>query len=608
MFKIKSKMKYYYLPVFLMVISFFSNAQIWYVTPAGDGNFDGTSWANAFPGSSLQTTIDAANTGEEVWVAAGTYKPTAGADRTASFNMKNGVTLYGSFTGTETSVSQRVFTNGLTSILSGEIGVPGIGDNCYHVINNFNLDNSAVIDGFIIRDANDDRTATTTDGLGGGIYNNGSNPGNICSPTIRNCVITNNQAVFGAGIFNSGYNGGAANPLILNCIIADNTAITGGGGIDNFGLLNGNASPVITNCVIANNTASQRAGAMYCWGGNNGNASPVILNTIFINNSAIDGGAIVADRLNAVSGSSGSSNPNCKNCIFWENTASGSGPQFFILGGATFTATYSDIDLTGQISPHIISGAATGNIDTDPLLVNIVLGAGPDGNWMTNDDGFRLSGVASPCYNTGDNTGVSATDILGNTRINTGIVDMGAYEFNSGILPVMFISFFARPGHYNEVKLYWKTANEQNNKGFYIQRSKNNINFETIDFVKGAINNSDTGNYFFTDVLPDPGQYFYRLKQVDIDDTYTYSNVVSIKSHVRRVNVYPNPAKEIIHISGLFLSEIQNIEVINSNGIKVKTIKKINNGSINIKELPAGVYTLMINTEKEIIARQIIKK
>ena len=420
------------LSVFLIAIVLKLQGAIRYVTPSGAGSLNGTSWANAFPGTSLQVAITASSSGDEVWVAAGTYFTTTTITRTISFTMKNDVAIYGSFAGTETLLSQRILTSGLTSILSGEIGAAGIADNSYHTISNAGLNNTAIIDGFIIRGANDNRPATLTDGLGGGIYNDGSGGGNLCSPTIRNCVIVNNQAAFGAGIFNNGYNGGNSSPIISNCVISTNTATTGGGGLDNFGVA-GIASPTITNCIIYNNTATQRAGGMYCWGGSSGNANPIVLNTVFVSNTAVDGGGVVSDRLNlSGGGSSGNSNSNFRNCIFWGNTASGTGSQFFNLGGATFVATYSDINLTGQVSPHIVSGPATGNININPLFSNIALGVGADGNWMTTDDGFQLQS-SSPCINVGDNTGVPLTDILSNNRIFNSIVDMGAYEFSSTV-------------------------------------------------------------------------------------------------------------------------------------------------------------------------------
>ncbi|MDP1803128.1 MAG: T9SS type A sorting domain-containing protein [Bacteroidota bacterium] len=420
-------MKHVYLFILLVAGAFSSYSVTRFVTPAGNGSMNGSSWLNAFPSTSLQIAINLSGSGDEVWVATGIYYTTSSATRSISFSMKNNVSIYGSFVGTETSITQRNLTAGLSSTLSGGIGTVGIGDNSYHVISNSNLNNTAVIDGFIIRDGNDDRSATSNDfGLGGGIYNGGSGTGNVCSPTIRNCVITNNQAVFGAGIFNNGYLSGTSNPIILNCVITTNTATTGGGGIDNFGVA-GNASPIITNCVIYNNTAAFRAGAMYCWGGNNGNASPVVLNTCFVNNTAVDGGAIVCDRLNTSAGSSGTATPNFRNCIFWGNTASGTGPQFLILANAAFVATYTDIDMTGQTSPHIMSGPGTATINSNPGFSSIVNGAGPDNKWLTYDDGLQLI-FPSPCMNSGDNTSVTSTDILNNPRITFSVVDMGPYE------------------------------------------------------------------------------------------------------------------------------------------------------------------------------------
>jgi|GEM_PF-1637466 len=426
-----------------------SEALIRYVSPSGGGTFSGLSWSNAMPGSLLQSAINSSSSGDEVWVSAGIYITTTTVNRNISFNMRNGVIIYGSFTGTETVLSQRVFSCGPSSILSGEIGAAGIFDNSYHVISNSNLNSSAVIDGFVIRGANDNRAATFTNGLGGGIYNNGGNAGGICSPVIRNCLITNNQAVFGAGIFNSGHSGGNSNPLIINCIIANNNALDGGGGIDNFGL-GGNASPFITNCLIYGNTANT-GGGMYCWGGNlNGNSNPVILNSIFAGNRALAGnaGGIIVDNSNSSgSGNSGTSNVTVRNSILWDNTASLMGPQFYIKGTGIFTAVYSDINLTNQNPPHIISGAGIGNINSDPMFLNATNASGADNCYMTADDGLTFL-PSSPCINSGNNTGVAVTDLLFNPRIFNTTVDMGAYEYREQN-KTLFLTAYIQ-GFYNE--------------------------------------------------------------------------------------------------------------------------------------------------------------
>ncbi|MDZ4796346.1 MAG: hypothetical protein SGI83_18905, partial [Bacteroidota bacterium] len=179
---------FYMLLLILLSYSNTINAVTRYVTPTGNGLMNGTNWANAFPGTSLQTAINASAPGDEVWVMTGAYFTTNINNRNIYFSMQNGVAIYGSFAGTETSLAQRNISCGFTSVLSAEIGVAGIADNSYHVFNNSSLNNTAVLDGFSIRDANAnfDFLGNDNRSLGGGMLNNAAN-GGICTPTIRNC-------------------------------------------------------------------------------------------------------------------------------------------------------------------------------------------------------------------------------------------------------------------------------------------------------------------------------------------------------------------------------------------------------------------------------------
>ena len=78
-------------------------ANICYVKSDASGKNDGSSWENAF--TDLQSALGSSDC-PEIWVATGTYKPTSGTDRTASFVLKNGVAIYGGFAGTETDMSR----------------------------------------------------------------------------------------------------------------------------------------------------------------------------------------------------------------------------------------------------------------------------------------------------------------------------------------------------------------------------------------------------------------------------------------------------------------------------------------------------------------------
>lgn len=426
-------MKFFFALLGFSLIPFSSSAVTRYVTQNGAGSMNGTSWANAFAGTSLQAAINASTDGDEVWVAKGTYYTTSGTQRNISFSMKNGVSIYGNFNGTETLLSQRAFTTGVESVLSGEIGSQGPSDNSYHVISNKNINSTASLDGFVITGGNDERAATAENqGLGGGVYNDGAYGSGIASPTLRNCVITNNRATFGGGVFNNGQLSGNANPTLINCVLSYNIAYEGGGAMDNFGL-GGTTNPSLHNCLIIFNQAQLRGGAFYNWGGNGGSASPVLVNCTVSHNSAqTGGGGFVCDNQNASSGNSGTATPNLKNCIVYFNASVTGSPQFLILGTAKFNATYTDIDLSNQTGGQAISGATTGNIDQDPKFLNKTNEKGMDGILLTKDDGFSLN-ETSPCIDKGENNGLSSSDILNRVRIGNGTADMGAYEFYSTV-------------------------------------------------------------------------------------------------------------------------------------------------------------------------------
>jgi len=113
-------------------------------------------------------------------------------------------------------------------------------------------------------------------------------------------------------------------------------------------------------------------------------------------------------------------------------------------------------------------------------------------------------------------------------------------------LPVEFLEFSARhSGQYN--LLNWATASETNNEGFEIERSFDGRNFESIGFVKGNGTTTLQENYSFEDFdLSVYGLYYYRLKQVDFDGRFSYSEieVVEVKRSKEAVLITPNPMKD----------------------------------------------------------------
>jgi hypothetical protein len=132
-----------------------------YVDQNATGADDGTSWADAY--TDLQTALGAAPAGEEIWIAAGTYKAAAAAgDRNATFALRNGVALYGGFAGHEhtrlardpdenpTVLSGDLNGDDTPRILNGHNGFQNPSDNSFHVVTAEGTDVSAVLDGVIV--------------------------------------------------------------------------------------------------------------------------------------------------------------------------------------------------------------------------------------------------------------------------------------------------------------------------------------------------------------------------------------------------------------------------------------------------------------------------
>ena len=120
----------------------------------------------------------------------------------------------------------------------------------------------------------------------------------------------------------------------------------------------------------------------------------------------------------------------------------------------------------------------------------------------------------------------------------------GDYVYSSLInstfttLPVLLTRFTANAGKNYSVDLQWQTANELNSNRFIIERSTDGQSFKAIDQVTAAGNSSLPRSYSYTDKTPPSvgnAKLIYRLKQVDNDQNYFYSDVVSIKMNMPNI-------------------------------------------------------------------------
>ncbi len=297
--------------VVLVAMSYNLKAGIIYVKAGANG--DGKTWATAT--GDLQNALQTATKGDEIWVSKGVYYPTTDNNRTISFQIKDGVALYGGFAGTETLIGDRIIKANY-SILSGEIGAKQKTDNTYNVLYTAHATQATIIDGFIITGgyAGGDEASSSRFASGGGMYNEGVGKGNQSNPTIRNCRFIENTARDGGAIYNNAANGGESQPEIINCAFQDNKAFLGGGAIFNNGENAGKCLPTIIENTFTKNTAGY-GGAIFNYG-KNGECISTIKNSKFLgNNAMIQGGGIYN------LGSDGVSKAKLTNCQFTENKA-----------------------------------------------------------------------------------------------------------------------------------------------------------------------------------------------------------------------------------------------------------------------------------------------
>ncbi|MBK7632137.1 MAG: T9SS type A sorting domain-containing protein [Ignavibacteriales bacterium] len=190
------------------------------------------------------------------------------------------------------------------------------------------------------------------------------------------------------------------------------------------------------------------------------------------------------------------------------------------------------------------------------------------------------------------------TTTAGSTR--SSISTPGALNYSQGALPVELSSFIATVLA-SAVKLSWRTETEVNNFGFDIERKSAIGSWEKINFVNGCGNSNSPKYYSFVDMSIRNGNYSYRLKQIDSDGKFAYSNVVEItfsNSLDYSLNQnYPNPFNPSTKINfTLPQSGFVKLTVYNLLGQQIKTLinefkeSGLHSINFNASDLNSGIY------------------
>lgn len=447
-----------------------------YVDHDATGAANGTTWIDAY--TDLQVAIDAASSGDEIWVTLGIYYPTKDKtgnssptdNRTKTFYVNKDISIHGGFVGAiagvyvgETSLNDRLFTtvNPFTAtaseatILSGDLlgnevkdintagsayllnednngdGNPDGNDNSYTVLHinspsSFTLTGCVVTAGF----AGSFPAASPENYTGGNIYNEGN------STTIELSYSSGGAAYFGGGFYSDKdysatscsfignfclINGGAILNSACTSTIKKNSFVLNGG-VNGGAIYNDATSGAVLTKVINSlfyaNQVNTDGGSIY----NNGNSCDLtVINCSFtshgISADATNGGAIY---------SNGTVTNTIYNSIFYNLTAT-SGNIFYNDGAATdiYYSSLPGVDADAESTPGTVTGHEGMIYNKNPLF----------GNTDTAALDLTLQ-TSSPCINTGDNDILASEgiteDLLGGNRFYCEKVDMGALERSNG--------------------------------------------------------------------------------------------------------------------------------------------------------------------------------
>ncbi len=417
-----------------------------YVSQAAGPQGDGRSWATPLRGSlALQTALSMAASASgrflEIWVAAGTYKPSQpvsqGGSRSASFSLVNGVGIYGGFQGNETTLTQRppmpltvadALNPAAATVLSGDLNGDDLGDinrddNTFSLTSASSISTRVVIDRITLARSN-------ADAAGGGASRISNS-----NMTWRDCWFVDNRVTRASTVANGGaisvVNGGGRATQVFNCKFFGNRATNLGGAI-----YVSNSPLYVADSTFTDNQvptgANVGGGAIFAHNG----AVAIILQTKFRLNRGHSGGAIrindgalvtainsefVGNQSLASGGAvylenNGAAASSIANCIFVGNSAPGAGSA----GGAiaALTSSVSLANVTAASNPSDLGGAIYATGGWPMSLANCVIWGNPNGaSWGGQEAQLlRVGGTAST---------ITATSIQGWSGSYGGVLNDG---------------------------------------------------------------------------------------------------------------------------------------------------------------------------------------
>jgi hypothetical protein len=222
-------------------------------------------------------------------------------------------------------------------------------------------------------------------------------------------------------------------------------------------------------------------------------------------------------------------------------------------------------------------------------------------------------------YNTIWNTYTGAgsfVDSINNYITATFVSDFGAFIGTDDLnpIPVKLTTFVGKANNKN-ADLMWQTASEKNARLFEVHASVDGKIFKQVGTVKANGNTNVTSTYNFTDVnaLANNNKVYYKLKSVDVDGTFEWSNIVIVSANDANntnIDVYPNPFNNNVTVS-LVDNTPATIEVVSLQGVSVYNATTNSTNSfahVNLTQLTSGVYFIKVTQNGNTTVQKLVKQ
>lgn len=198
---------------------------------------------------------------------------------------------------------------------------------------------------------------------------------------------------------------------------------------------------------------------------------------------------------------------------------------------------------------------------------------------------FRGSGNATFIYYGINNQNTFSYDNCAGISYQSPVLNDSDVYISNQPLPVE-LAYFAGMWKDQNINLFWRTASEQNNKGFEVQKSKDGNTFEKIGFTKGNGTTVDVTNYNFIDRSPSNGINYYRLKQIDFDGKFEYSKIIAV-AYEKSMTINQQVSETIY-----FNEYVENAELYDIHG---RLVKRCDGTQMTVAHLPNSIYFLRAN-------------